>query len=226
MKSMFRIFGGVVLVMALLLFLGLLQLTAPASAQGPIPLPTPAQAPPLVAASADDPAKAIAFGSPVQAIPPGGVQWYKFDYTTNNQNFPRPDATVAMLNGVSNGAQMEVYSNEDLQAGWYNNPPVGRGTPFVIVDCTNSSDNTGHCQTNDLSWRGGFGLDGPVYLRVLNFGTTPLNPQMILAGNGVSACNTAVPASAQVPATVGTQPFAAIQCGTTTVVPPAPAATK
>ncbi len=232
MKNTLRIVGGAIFVLAFLLFLGVIQGAASVSAQGPIQggpiqggplvLPTPAQAPPLVAANPDDPAKSIAFGNPIQAIPAGGVQWYKFDYTTQNQTFPRPDATIALLNGVSNGLQFEVYSNEDMQAGWFNQAPVGRGTPFVIVDCTNSTDNTGHCTGNDLTWRGGFGLDGPVFVRVINFSTKPVAPQLIVAGSGVAACQTAVPAAAQPPATIGTQPFAAIQCGTTTVVPPAP----
>ncbi len=230
MKNTFRIVGGVVFVLALLLFLGVIQGAASVSAQGPtgpiqggpVPRPTPAQAPPLTAANPDDPARSLAFGTAIQAIPAGGVQWYKFDYTTQNQTFPRPDVTVALLNGVSNGLQFEVYSNENMQAGWFNQAPIGRGTPFVIVDCTNSTDNTGHCLSNNLTWRGGFGLDGPVFLRVLNFSTNPVPPQLIVAGSGLAACQNPQPV-AQGPAAAANQPFAMIQCGTTTVVPPAPA---
>jgi len=222
MKNTFRIVVGVVFVLVLLLFLGVMQGTATVSAQGPLPHPTPAQAPPLTAANPDDPATAIKFGSAIQPIPAGGVQWYTFDYTSDNQSFPRPDVTVALLNGVSSNTQFEVYSNENMQSGWFNQPPVGRGTPFVIVDCTNSSDNTGHCLSNDLTWRGGFGLDGPVFVRVLNFSDKPLPAQLIVAGSGAAACTSAQPPAAAA-ATSATQPFATIQCGTTTVVRPAPA---
>jgi hypothetical protein len=222
MKNTFRIVIGVVFVLALVLFLSVFLGTASVSAQGPVPHPTPAQAPPASAENLDDPAKAVKFGTAIQPIPAGGVQWYSFDYTTNNQNFPRPDVTVALLNGVSNNTQFEVYSNENMQSGWFNQPPVGRGTPFVIVDCTNSSNETGHCLSNDLTWRGGFGLDGPVFVRVLNFSNNPLPAQLIVAGSGLTACQSAQPPAAAA-ATGANQPFATIQCGTNTVVRPAPA---
>jgi hypothetical protein len=223
MKNTFQIVGGVVFVLALLLFLGVMQGAATVSAQGPVVRPTPAQAPPLAAANPDDPAKAVKFGSAIQAIAPSGVQWYQFDYTTQGVTFPRPDVTVALLNGVSNGLQFEVYSPEDMQAGWFNQAPVGRGTPFVIVDCTNSSDNTGHCTSNDLTWRGGFGLDGTIFVRVLNFSNSTVAPQLIVAGPGEAACQSPTQPAMQGLATGANQPFAAIQCGTKTVIPPAPA---
>ncbi len=222
MKYTFRIVGGVVFVLAFLLFLSVFLVTGTASAQGPVPRPTPAQAPPLTAANPDDPATAVKFGTTIQAIPASGVQWYQFDYTSLGQTFPRPDVTVALLNGASNRLQFEIYSNEDLQAGWFNQPPVGRGTPLVIVDCTNSSDNTGHCTSNDLTWRGGLGLDGPVFVRVLNFSNNAVAPQLIVAGSGVAACQSAQP-PAPAPAAAANQPFATFQCGTTTVVAPTPA---
>lgn len=226
MKNTFRIVGGVVLVLALLMFFGISLGAASVSAQGPVPVPTPAQAPPAAAANPDDPARALKFGSAIQAIPAGGVQWYEFDYTTNGEAFPRPDVTVAMLNGATNGLQFEVYSPENIQGGWFNQAPIGRGTPFVVVDCTNSSDDTGHCATNDLSWRGSLGLDGQVFVRVLNFSNSSVAPQMIIAGPGLAACQNPTQKPAAAPATGANQPFATIQCGTPTVLPAAPSSTS
>ncbi len=223
MKNTFRIVGGVAFVLALLLFLSVFLVTGTVSAQGPVPRPTPAQAPPAAAESTnpDDPARSLKFGSAIQTIPASGVQWYQFDYTSQNATVPRPDVTVALLNGVSNGLQFEVYSNENMQSDWFNQPPTGRGTPFVIVDCTNASNETGHCTSNDLTWRGGFGLDGPVFVRVLNFSGKEVAPQLAVAGSGLAACQNPGQPALQGQATGANQPFAAIQCGTTTVVVPA-----
>src|SRR5512146_2127136 len=164
MKTILWIAGALVAVIALL---GTMS-PAAVSAQGPTGTPTPAAAPPAAAASTnvDDPARAVALGSQVQNVPANSVQWYKFDYTTDGQSVPRPLVTITMLNAIPSNLALEVYSPEQMASNWFDNDPKGQGTPMVILDCTNSS--SGRCDTNNLTWTGGFGLDGTYFVRVLN----------------------------------------------------------
>lgn len=235
MKNAVRTVSGAVLVLA---FVALLCLgTVGVSAQTPLNTPTPgvspnssgtpnpAQAPPAAASTnTDDPARAVAFGSAIQRVAPGTAEWLKFDYTSQTATLPRPTVTITLLNGVTNGLQFEVYAPEQIQNVWYNNPPTGRGTQQVLIDCNNPSDSSGHCATNDLVWNGGFGLDGPIYVRIINNGSANVAPQLIVTGSGLAACQRPNPPAAANPPGGADQPFAQIQCTSPTQNPAAPVA--
>ncbi len=221
MKNVLVVAGGVALVLAL----ATLLLSMPvASAQTPLntPTPAPAGAPPVAAANTDDPATAISFASPIKSLAPGSAEWLSFVYDSQTATIPRPTVSIVMLNGVANGLNFEVYGEEQIQNVWYDNPPTGKGTQEVIQDCTNATDQTGHCSTNNLVWSGGFGLDGTEYVRIINNTTTTQTPQLIIAGPGLKVCeNPSQPAvSGQ---GTGTQPFAEVQCGNVNVIEPTPA---
>ncbi len=214
---------------ALVLFLGGVLLFPPvAAAQGPIPLNPPSAAPPASASTTnlDDPARATAIGSATQAIQPGTAQWYKFDYTTQADSLPRPQVTIELLNGVANGLDFEVYAPEQIQNIWYDHPPTGHASQQVLPpDCGNTSpDISGPpCTTNNRIWIGGLGVDGTVYIRVINNTNNAVAPQLIVAGgNGLAACQTASQPAAQAQAS-GTQPYTQLQCSAAPVLPGTPA---
>ncbi len=204
MKSSFRVVAGLALLLALLL--GLSALTV--SAQGPTATPTPAQAPPAAAAGTnlDDPGRAATIGSAVAAIPAHTAQWFRFDYVTPVNDFPRNTVTIRMPNGVNSGLGFEVWSPERMQGNWWDNEPVGRGTQEVLPACTTTlpDGTTAKCTTNDLTWVGGFAVSAPYYIRVVNDADNALAPQMIVGGNGLAQCQNVTPSQAQ--AQASTQP--------------------
>ncbi len=174
--------------------------------------PVPALAPPLVASGAilDDPARAVSFGSAIPSLPAGNAEWLSFDYDNGGNALPRPPVTIMLLNGVTNGLSFEVYSPETMLGGWSNNKPVGHGTTEVIPNCIENSVNVGTCTTNNLSWTGGFGLNGTYFVRVINSTGAAVAPQLIIGGPGLAQC---VPSGGTNTATNNQGlPFAQIQC--------------
>jgi predicted lipoprotein with Yx(FWY)xxD motif len=200
MNSTSRVAGAITLVLALLVGLGALTV----SAQGPTTTPTPAQAPPAAASGTfkDDPGTANTLGNSVGSIPANSAAWFRFDYDTAGNQIPRPLVTVRMFNGVQNGLNYEIWSPERMQPNWFDNVPVGRGTQEVIPDCTVTlPDNTiTRCTTSDLTWVGGFGAPGTYYIRVVNNTNNAVAPAIIVSGPGLAQCQTAngLPAQGQV----------------------------
>ncbi len=214
---------------ALVLLLGGVLLFPPvAAAQGPIPLNPPSAAPPAsgTTTNLDDPARATVIGSATQSIQPGTAQWYKFDYTTQADSLPRPQVTIELLNAVTNGLDFEVYAPEQIQNIWYDNPPTGHASQQVLPpDCGNTStDLSGPpCTTNNRIWIGGLGVDGTVYVRVINNTNNAIAPQLIVAGgNGLAACQNPSQPATQSQASL-TQPFTQLQCSAAPVLPGAAA---
>lgn len=181
---------------------------SPAPAGAP-PAPAPAQAPPLTASNTnlDDPARAVAFGNTISNLPPGTAEWLQFNYNSGGGTSPRPTVTVLLLNGVTNGLAFEIYAPDRMANGWSNNPPVGRGTTEMIPACNSSG---GPCSTDNLSWTGGFGLDGTYYVRVLNNTGAAVDPQIIIGGPGLAQCLT--PSQAATTVTNPNGPFAQLRC--------------
>ncbi len=223
MKNMLRVLSGLVIVLVLLTTLSVFT----ASAQGPsgTTTPTPAQAPAAPGANLDNPASAAALNSAVSTIPSGGATWYKFDYNTAGNSFPRPLVTIRMVNGVTSGANFEVWSNERIndQFNNGNDIPVGRGSQEVLPACTTTlPDGTiTRCTTNDLVWVGGFGADGTYYVRVVNNTNNPVAPTLIFSGDGLNLCSTN-PSNTNQPQSSG-QGYILVECGAAvgTITPPA-----
>lgn len=236
MKSTFRFVGGLLLVA--ILFAGLTTLTV--SAQGPTtPTPTtsppseqtPAAAPPaVVGTTMDSPLNAGTLGGSLAAIPSGPGQWFKFNYDTNGNAFPRPVASIRLLNGVTNGLGFEVWAPEQIQGNWWEQKPVGRGTPESLpgTACLASTnqpftpgsstdiapDTVRNCQTNDLTWTGGFGAPGTYFVHLINTGNNDnAMPQLILSGTGIAECQTgSLPQVADQIQTGTGQGFSLVQC--------------
>ncbi|MCL4396344.1 MAG: NBR1-Ig-like domain-containing protein [Chloroflexi bacterium] len=196
---------------------------APTLAPGLSPASGPAQAPALVAAGTnlDDPARAMNFGTPIPSLSSGTAEWFLFNYDNGGNALPRPFVTILLLNGVTNGLGFEVYTPESVAGGWTNNKPVGRGTTEIIANCNQGGVNAGTCQTNNLSWTGGFGLNGTYYVRVVNNTGSTIVPQLIIGGPGLAQCAGAGQSSIPANTTPG-QPFAQVQCPAPAPATPTP----
>jgi hypothetical protein len=231
MKSMLRIAGGAVVLLALFVFMGALVV----SAQGPTGTPTtpaPAAAPPLAPGTTlDDPAKAVAIGGTLSAIPAGTGEWYSFTYNNASTQLPRPTVTIRLLDGAINNLRFEIYAPESfMNQNWFDSPPVGRGNPEIIQNCASSADNSGHCSTADLVWTGGFGLNGTYFIRVVNDNPTNMAnhtavaPQLIISGPGLAQCaDPSLGKTETFPSNASsTQGFAAVDCAGTAGPTPAP----
>jgi len=137
---------------------------------------TPAAAPPL-AATINDPNKAVALDAQQHALPANGATWYRFDYAINADD-TRPTTTIRMINGTTSGVTFEIWSADRLNnlankpADMPNNDPsiqpIGRGTPQTINCDTGELDGSGSCQSPDLIWSGTFGTSGTYYVHVIN----------------------------------------------------------
>ncbi len=185
--------------------------------------PVPAQAPPLVPSGTnfDDPARATSFGTAtIRSIPAGSGEWFQFNYDNGGNALPRPNVTILLLNGVTNGLSFQVYSPETMIGNWFDNTPVGKGTQEAFVNCIQDGVNVGRCTTNNLSWTGGFGLNGTYFVRVINNSGATVAPQLIISGPGLAQCLTAGQGNTAVTNPSGA--FAQVQCTTASPATPAP----
>lgn len=216
MKSTLRVLSGLVIVLALLMTMSVYTV----SAQGPsgTATPTPAQAPAAPGTNLDNPGSAATLGSAVAAIPAHTGTWFRFDYSTNGNTFPRPLMNIRLVNGVTNGLGFDVWSPERLQSDYVvgNDHPVGRGTPEKIPGCnvTLPDDSVVRCTSKDLTWVGGFGADGTYYVRVFNKTNDAIAPQVIFSGPGLAQCLNPNQAQAQTTTQGTDQGFTQVQCGT------------
>ena len=124
-----------------------------------------------VLVNADDPAKAFNIDSHQHTLAPKAGVWYHFDYGVSDTG-DRPIKTIRLVNGNDKGLSFEVWTTDNLNE-WWNNQPVGRGTTYE-VDCNTGEivGNTG-CQSKDLIWVGAFGTSGTYYIRVYNDNLQP-----------------------------------------------------
>ncbi len=127
----------------------------------------PAGAPGLTVTT-DDPNKAAAMDGQRHTIAANSATWYRFDYAINNDTGERPVKTIALVNGNHSGATFEVWTADALNGGWWNNTPIGRGTPYSMDCDTGERTGGGQCQSADLTWSGTFGTSGTYYVRVVN----------------------------------------------------------
>lgn len=151
------------------------------------PAGAPAPAPPLSAAGVtlDDPARATTIGNPLSSLPASSAEWVQFTYDNGGNSLPRPTVTIVLLNGVTNGLTFQVYSPEDIAAGWSDTHPVGKGTTEAFTNCIENGVNVGRCTTDNLSWTGGFGLNGTYFVRIINNTGTTVAPQLTISGPGL-----------------------------------------
>ncbi len=125
-------------------------------------------------ANMDDPAKAIDIDNALHTIAAKSPMWFRFDYTPVNENGDRIVKTVRLVYGNHSGVRFEVWTPDHVNDWWDNQKPIGRGT-LDMVDCdTGQPSETGECQSNDLTWVGGFGSRGTYYVRVFNENNDPV----------------------------------------------------
>lgn len=123
-----------------------------------------AAAPPLAAATTDDPGQAMT-APDGRFTSASGATWHRFDYTANYTNPKMVD--IRLVNGNVQGVGFEVWAPENLNR-WWDNDPIGRGTAARIKCDSGVLDASGGCSSNDLTWRGAFGASGTYYVRVIN----------------------------------------------------------
>jgi hypothetical protein len=126
---------------------------------------------PEILVNVDDPAKSFNIDSQRHMLAPKAGVWYRFDYSVSDTG-DRPVKTIRLVNGNDKGLSFEVWTAENLNE-WWNNQPIGRGTTYQ-VDCNTGEivGNTG-CQSKDLIWAGAFGTSGTYYIRVYNDNLQP-----------------------------------------------------
>ena len=213
MNSTFRVAVALVLVLTLLAGVSVFTVSAqgPTGTVTPTPTQPPVQAPPAGAAGTvtDNPLAANTLGASVATMPARSAQWFRFDYDTLGDTFPRPLVYIRLLNGVQNGLAFEVWSQERMGVNWWDNIPVGRGTPEKIPGCDIKlpDDTIVRCTSNDLTWVGGFGAPGTYYLHIINNTDSDATPQFIVSGAGVAQCD-----KAPQPQTGANQGFTLVQC--------------
>ncbi len=162
----------------MLLALGLLLGFRVWSAAAQEPTPTP---------NMDDPARAASFGGLAASLAPHSAEWFQFDYAGAGIR-PRQVVSLTLVSGNGGGIDVEIWSPDRMQGGWWNNKPIGR-TTFQTVDCeTGQISESGQCQSSDLVWQGAFGGNGIYYIRVYNHNDLPVTPHMILRGPGLAPC--------------------------------------
>ncbi len=134
----------------------------------------PAAAPAITTPGTDDPAKATAIDGQSHSVPAGSAAWYSFNYGLNDDG-THPVVLITLPNGAANGLAFQVWTQDEMTGGWYNNTPIGVGSA-QSEDCdTGNTVGGGGCQSPDLIWKGALGAPGTYFVRVINGGSAPAN---------------------------------------------------
>ncbi len=149
------------------------KLSAPAAAPATAPKTSaPAAAPALAAVNMDDPAKATPIDAAQHTVPANSGVWYRFDYALNDDG-SRPTKLITLVNGNRSGVSFQVWT-PDIISDWFDNKPIGVGTPLPL-DCDSGQvSGSGGCQSSNLTWQGAFGESGTYYVRVVNNSNSPV----------------------------------------------------
>lgn len=149
----------------------------------------PAAAPAL-AATIDDPSRAVALDTQAHALPANSATWYRFDYAIQPSDYSRPLMTIRLVNGQASGVNFEIWTAdqlakrantlEDAIADPAHNQPIGRGTAQTVNCDSGVVNGSGSCKSNDLTWTGTFGTSGTYFIRVVNSNPAPANYQLLV----------------------------------------------
>ncbi len=124
------------------------------------------------------------------AIAPNASLWYRFDYAGD-----RSSITITMPNATDSGVGFDVFTPAQI-GDWWDEHPVGRGTPQAVNCSTGLPEESGGCQANDLTWVGDFNANGTYYVQVVNNNAGAMNFQLTIQGSGVALASPVVPVSA------------------------------
>ena len=174
----YRIASALLLVLALLLSLGALSV----SAAGPTNM---------------DPLNAPFMDNQPHRLDTNADTWFRFIYSGTDSN-AHPVSTIRLVNGNNSGVSFEIFAPENIN-NWWDNKPIGKGTAQNVSCDTGELAGNGACQTNDLFWSGAFGAPGTYYVHLINGNNNPATAQLLIAGDGVSLIPQAAP-SQNVPA--------------------------
>src|SRR5262249_8690212 len=93
--------------------------------------------------------------------------------------------TITLVNGTNSGVSFDVFTPSQI-GDWWDEHPIGRGTPQAINCATGLPEDNGGCQANDLTWVGDFNDSGTYYVEVVNSTDAILNAQVTIQGSGVA----------------------------------------
>jgi hypothetical protein len=155
------------------------------------------------------PGAAAYIDNQTHAIAPNASLWYRFDYAGD-----RSTITITMPNATNTGVAFNVFTPSQI-GDWWDEHPIGRGTPQAVNCGTGLPQNNGGCQAVDLTWIGDFNAGGTYYVEVVNDNVDMMNFQLMIQGSGVTLASPVAASSAG--ASQGTTP------STTTAKPAIPA---
>jgi hypothetical protein len=132
------------------------------------------------------PGAAAAIDNQTHSIDAGAALWYRFDVSNTGDPGARLPVTLTLVNGSNSGVGFKVYTPSQANT-WYDSDthPVGRGTSYPINCNTGAPEQSGACQSDDLTWTSTFNLGGPYYVQVVNRNGFPVSFQLTVAGQGV-----------------------------------------
>lgn len=123
----------------------------------------------------DIPATARYVDGQTHSIGANASLWYKFDYSAaRDEDGHRDLATLTMVNANHTGLGFQVFTPAQI-ANWWQQTPVGQGTPQEIRSSDNVPATYGDAQSTNLSWVGSFVDTGTYYVRVTNINSSPMD---------------------------------------------------
>lgn len=131
------------------------------------------------------------------SISPNTSLWYRFEYAGD-----RSMITLTLVNGTNSGVAFDVFTPGQI-ADWWDEAPIGRGTPQALNCSSGMPQSGGACQANDLTWVGNFPESGTYYVDVVNHNSGAMNFTLTIAGTGVTVIPQMTAATASAPQSNG-----------------------
>jgi hypothetical protein len=128
-----------------------------------------------------NPGAAAAIDKQTHSIDAGVSLWYRFDVSDTGDPGARLPVMLTLVNGANSGVGFKVYTPAQANT-WYDSDthPVGRGTSYPINCNTGAPQQSGGCQSNDLTWMGSFNFSGTFYVQVVNNNSNPVTSQLTI----------------------------------------------
>lgn len=129
----------------------------------------------------DIPATAALIDGQPHQISGNASLWYKFDYSVSHSEGKTQGEPVTLImdNGTQSGVNFGIYTPDKILT-WWENDPVGRGTPQLLTDSNQPVLYNGDHFSSDLSWVGRFAATGTYYVKVTNDNAYPVTFTMYI----------------------------------------------
>lgn len=134
----------------------------------------------------DIPATAAAIDGQPHEIAGNFSLWYKFDYSVSHSEGKTQGEQVKLVlsDGNKLGLKFGVYTPEQVLK-WWDNDPIGRGTPQLLSEGNLPVLYEGDHLSNDLVWVGRFAAPGTYYVQVTNDNAYPVIFTMFIEGSAL-----------------------------------------